>query len=402
MLQRIIGLIFRGRHYWRKASFDEVAELYTSRLIMIFALNLMGLFMALYLYKLGYTVIFISLLYAALYVFKIIFAPLAAKYIAYCGPKHGVLFANILRIPSLAAMFVVQDYGLWAIIVYGVFQQMAACLYAVSYLVDFSKVRHAEHTGKELGMMQLIERGARVASPLLGGVLATTLGPSWVIFITAFLVVLSSLPLLRTMEPTTLKTKINWQGFPWRFTRRSFVAELGVGFDIIASGMVWTLFCAIAVFSSYGQGVYAAFGVLASIGVLVSMLAAWLFGKLVDRRHGDLLFTTGVVANSVIHAFRPFTAAPADILGVNTTNETATSAYVLPWTRAVFDIADSTGFRIAYMTVLQMFDDAGSLIACLLLAATVWLFGAIPGMQLFFVGAAFFELIILVGRRYAR
>ena len=56
MFQRIISRIFKSRHYWRTLSFDEVAELYTSRLVTVFAINVVNLFAAVYLYKLGYSI----------------------------------------------------------------------------------------------------------------------------------------------------------------------------------------------------------------------------------------------------------------------------------------------------------------------------------------------------------
>lgn len=83
MLQRFIHRFFRPRHYWRSVSFDEIAELYTSRLIMVFAVNIVNLFAAVYLYKLGYSIQFIAWFYAAWYAFKVPFAVIAAKYAAY-------------------------------------------------------------------------------------------------------------------------------------------------------------------------------------------------------------------------------------------------------------------------------------------------------------------------------
>ena len=53
MLRNIFSRIFRARHYWRNVSFDEMAELYISRLITVFAINVVNLFAAVYLYKLG-------------------------------------------------------------------------------------------------------------------------------------------------------------------------------------------------------------------------------------------------------------------------------------------------------------------------------------------------------------
>ena len=83
MIGRIISRLLRRRHYWRSVSFDQIAELYTSRLITVFAANIVNLFAAVYLYKLGYSLIFITLFYAVWYLMKIPFSYLAAKYAAY-------------------------------------------------------------------------------------------------------------------------------------------------------------------------------------------------------------------------------------------------------------------------------------------------------------------------------
>ena len=63
MFQRLISFVLRGRHYWRGVSFDEIAELYTSRLLTVFAINIVNLFAAVYLYRLGYSLAFIALFY---------------------------------------------------------------------------------------------------------------------------------------------------------------------------------------------------------------------------------------------------------------------------------------------------------------------------------------------------
>ena len=46
MIGRIISRLLRRRHYWRSVSFDQIAELYTSRLITVFAANIVNLFAA--------------------------------------------------------------------------------------------------------------------------------------------------------------------------------------------------------------------------------------------------------------------------------------------------------------------------------------------------------------------
>lgn len=402
MLSKIISFIFRRRHYWREASFDEVAELYVSRLVTVFAVNIVNLFMAVYLYKLGYSITFIALFYTGIYVSKILLMPFFAQYVAYFGPKHGVLVANILRLPSLVAMLLVPTYGIAALVVFGLFQGMSVGIYNISYGVDFSKVRHQKHTGKELGVMSQIEQAAKVLAPVAGGLIASFFGPPAAVGIASILFVLAAVPLFKTVEPVAVRERVVYRGFPWRLTWRSFIASHVSGYDFVVSSIAWTFFVTITVLVSSGDEVYVWLGVLVSIGALISMVTAWFFGKVVDRRKGDVLFSAGVVSNTLIHLFRPFAVTPSAVLGVSITNETATSAYVLPWTRATFELADTSGHRVAYFMLLNVVENIGAILGGLVLAGLAWKFGDQTGLQLFFVTGAVMELTMLAMRRDTR
>ena len=61
MLQQIIHRILIRRHFWRHATFSEIAELYTSRLMTMFALRFVLGFVSVYLYRIGYSLGFIVL-----------------------------------------------------------------------------------------------------------------------------------------------------------------------------------------------------------------------------------------------------------------------------------------------------------------------------------------------------
>jgi len=191
-------------------------------------------------------------------------------------------------------------------------------------------------------------------------------------------------------------------GFPWRLAWRSFLSESAVGFDSIISGMVWTLFIAVTVFATFGDGVYASLGGLASLGTFASIVAVWVFGRIIDRHHGDVLLVLGTVTNTIMHFVRPFTTTITGVMGVNIANESATSAYAMPFTRVMFDIADSSGFRIAYMMIIEIMVCGGAVLACLLFAACVGMWGNAMGCTVLFFIAAVYELLILLSARAAR
>lgn len=398
MIRKLFFRLFWRRHYWRNIEFDQLAELYTSRLLTVFAINIINLFAAVYLYKLGYSLLFIALFYGILYLFKVPLAYVAARIAAYFGPKHGIFYANLLRIPSLVAFAFVPEYGLWAVIVFGVLQQMSAVLYDLCYMVGFSKVKTADRVGREIGNMQIIEKVARVLSPVIGGVIASVYSPTVTIVVACTVFAVAALPLFRSMEPTATKVRLKISGFPWRLTARTVVAESVTGFDFVTSGLVWTLFVTIVVFETFGDGIYAALGALASLSVLASVVAAWVFGQLVDRRKGGMLSAVGTIAKSVTHLFRPAIVTPAGVLGVNTASETAASAYVMPFTRLVFDTADASGFRITYLMFVSMALNLGAALCALLLALFLWLFDGQFAMQALFIVAAFYQLLMLIVR----
>jgi len=405
MLQKFIYRLFSGRHYWRRVSFDEIAELYASRLVTVFAINMVNMFASVYLYKLGYSVGFIALLYAALYACKVPFSIVVAKYAAYFGPKHGILMANILRIPSLIAFALVPiagEHAFWAVVAFGVFQQMASTFYDLCYMVDFSKVKSVEHAGKEIGTMQIVEKIAKILSPLIGGAVASIYGPQVAVIIASVLFVGAAVPLFRSVEPTRTHNKLKLSGFPWQLSMPSLISQSVSGYDFVASGLTWTLFMTLFIFGSLGDSVYAALGGLASLGVLVSMITAWTFGQLVDRHKGGILLSVGTVGNAIIHMFRPFVTSGAGVLGVNIANETATSAYGMPFLRVLFDVADASGFRITYFMFAEMTVNIGAMLACLVLALGVSVLGVREGMVAAFFIAAGYEFVMLLSRRAAR
>lgn len=401
MLKRLVIHIFMRRHFWRHMSFDDVAELYVSRLMTIFAVNIATIFVALFMYQSGYSVPQILLYYLAIYVFRIPVAWVAAMVAAYLGPKHGILIANIIRIPSLLVLLLLDQWGIMALVWFGGLTAIAATLYDLCYMIDFSKVKHVDHAGREIGTMQIIERIARVVSPLVGGVLATSFGAHVAIMVASVIFLLAAVPLFRTREPTETRMKLKFRELPWHAARRTFLGEVAVGADFIASGLVWMLFIASTMLSTIHEGAYAYIGVLTSIGVVASLVAAWAYGHLIDRERGRELMIVGSVGNWLVHLFRPFVSSTAGATGVGIASEVMTAGYNMAFTRVLFDIADQSSYRIGYLMIIEMMFNVGALLICGIAALSVWAVGVTLGLQLAFVVASFAVLLLIPARSFA-
>lgn len=400
MIQAFIHLLLKRRHFWRYASFDEVAELYASRIMRILAQQMIGLFIMLYLYQQGYSLVFIAIFIAVNFTYRAIMAFPSALFIAKFGPKHGMLLANLLYIPALICFTLVPQYGISAIVAFGLFQSLSMVLYDVSYMVDFSKVKHAEHAGKEIGFMQILERFAACLAPFVGGFVAYWIAPEATMWLSALFFAVAAIPLFRTREPVHLNQRLTYRNFPWRQTRRTIIAETAVGYDNAASLGIWILFLAIVVFAGSSNDIYLKIGFLTSITVATSFIAAYWCGRIIDWRHGGDLLKVATIANAMTHLFRMFVTTPVGVAATNIGNEVATTGYSMAFLRGLFDTADSAkGYRIAYLTLVSAATNIGNVIASLVLLGLLMMVqNQITALQLFYVSTAVYMMLIFAAR----
>ncbi|MES2876654.1 MAG: MFS transporter [Patescibacteria group bacterium] len=396
MINQLIHRLLKRRHFWRHATFSEVAELYASRLLRLFALRLVSAFTSVYLFQEGFSVLFIVLYWAAFYGLKVPFSWPGALLIARFGPKHATLVSNIVSSIAMVALPFVTDpvYGAAALAAWLVLQAFSGSMNDLAYLVDFSKVKNVQHAGKELGYMNIVEKIAAGSSPVIGGFTAYLFGPESIMVIAAVFFMLSAVPLLLTAEPIKLQKGLNFRRYPWRMTARSFVAQAALGFDVFVTGTAWSLFLVLVVFVSGTDRVYAEIGVVTSVTLFIALLASYGFGRLIDHRKGGELLRYATRLNSVVHVVRMFVTTPVGVVLANAFNEAATAGYSMPFMRGMFDLADRSGKRIEYLFIIEMAGNFGAMIAALVLAGLLLVLDAAASIQVFFLVAAFVTLLI--------
>ena len=400
MVQKFFHTLMLRRHFWRYATFSEVAELYVSRMLRMAALYMAASFMSIYLYQLGYSMVFIAFFWATFFLFKTLTALPVARFVAWAGPKHAILLSNLLYIPAMVAFALLPQYGPWLLIVTALFQGLSATMYSIAYLIDFSKVKSVDHAGKEIAYMNMFEKITTGLSPLIGGFIAFFWGPQVVIVIAAILFASAAAPLLRTGEQVRVGQKLQFKGFPWKLYFKHSLGQFSLGFDVFTSGTVWTMYVAIFIIgiSAGSNDVYAFTGILVSVVFIVAIIASYTYGKIIDHSKGKELMTAGVIANAATHLIRPFVVSPVTVAGLNAANELATTAYTLPYTRAVFDNADLSGARVAYLGIVEMTSNFGASMAAFILGILIVCFGDHDALRNFFFIGAGVVLLMLTAR----
>lgn len=398
MLQSIISRLLKRRHFWRYATFSEVAELYASRTMRIFALRLVSVFTSVYLLQNGYSLVFIAFFWGLFYLLKVPFSWPSARIAAQYGPKHGTLISNIVSAVAmvLLAYIHVPHYGIYALFVWCALQAFSSTLNDLCYMIDFSKVKDMEHAGKEIGYMNIFEKVSTGLSPIIGGVLALWFGPAVIMLLSSFLFLMSAAPLLTTAEPTKTHRPLNFRRFPWRKTWRSFVAEGAIGFDVFATGTAWTLFMTIVVFagSRDSNKIYADVGFVTSVTIFVALLASYSYGKLIDRRRGRQLLLISTVMNTLVHGSRAFITTPVGVVYTNAVNEAATTGYSMAFMRGMFDAADRSDHRIEYLFIIEMVVNFGAALGAVLLGTLLLFFSDVVALKASFILTGLVTLLI--------
>lgn len=353
MIRSFFHYVVQRTHFWRHIGFAELAELYTSRMLRIMALQMIGGFALVYMYQLGYSLQFIAAFWLCYFVLRVIMTPLVAMVVARFGPKHGTLLSNIGQILAALTLVFLPEYGIYALLLYAPIGGFSRSLYDVCYLVDFSKIKHIEHAGKELGIMQIFERIVTSLGPLLGGIVALFFGPQAMLVFASVLLLVAALPLFFTGEPVKVHQKITLRHFNWRVAWRPSIANIAMGIDANLSSFVWNFFLVVSVLGITSNAVYAQLGALSSVSMLATIACAYFYGKLVDRHQGKRLLKLSVIADATVHMLRPFVSSPIQAVAANVANEVATTGCALPATRGIFDTADGLpGYRIVYMSLM--------------------------------------------------
>lgn len=395
MLKRIIYRLLERRHFWRYADFGEIAELYASRTLRVMAISMVSTFIAVYLYQNGYHLSFIMLYFACYFGLRAGLTFPAAFVVARIGPKHSTLISNLIYVPALIVFSQLGTYGMPVLVLAGLLQAMSVSLYDLSHLVNFSKVKHVEHVGKELSFMYMLERVGASVSPVAGGLIAFWFGPHITMLVAACIFALAALPLFFTPEPVRTHQQITFRHFNWKATWRGLLANVGVGADFITSGSVWSLYLAIAIFGTTSNAVYAQLGALISVTIIAALVFSRLYGVIIDRRRGGALLKAGVIGDALVHLSRPFVNTPIGAVFVNVANESATTAYSMPFAKGAFEQADSLpGYRIVYMTMIGVTAPLGAMLMSLVIAAISLLFDEVRSMQIAFLITSFAVLLI--------
>ncbi len=380
MIQALINRFLRHRHFWRHATFDELSQIYISSFFRMMAFSLVGIFIPLFLYDLNYSLGAIFGFYVAYFAARSLTHLPAGLLVARIGPKHSMIVSFLLQLVSSVIFLTLPDFA-WPLWVVALIFAAANSLFFTAYHVDFSKVKHSEHGGKEMGFASIVQRIGGAIGPVIGGVLATVFGPQYIFLAMILLLLIALGPLLTSPEPIRVRQKIRFRNIRLRSITRDLVSFTGLTISHQLSVSLWPLYLGIF---ALGANAYLKLGALSSVGFVVSIFTAYAIGKIVDKKRGRSLLRISAMSDVFIQLVKPFVNTLPFAFVVNTAGDSTAVAMRISFQKGMYDAADDQpGNRIVYITLLET---AGSVVKTI-----IW-------VALLLVGyAVSFEIAIIVG-----
>lgn len=388
MLKDFVYNVLERRHFWRYATFGEIADLYLAQTLRTAAISLVSGFSSVFMYKQGYSLIFIMIFWAIYFLAKVVLMPFAGMIISRFGTVACTMLSNILYIPAIIALSLIPELKLTGLIIYGSFLALSVMIHELCYMIDFSRVKSVEHAGKEIALMNIFNKIVITIGPLIGGLIALWFNVQVTMWVAGSVLVFAGLPLLKLKNQSEKHHQFKLQGFPWGLVLPGLFARFSIGFDIESSGNIWGLFLAIILFPSAGNAIYVTLGALSSATFIVAIITSAVFGKLIDNKKGRSLLRAGVSANIIIHLSRLLISTPVGVVGVNVTKEVAAAAQGMTFMRGMFDTADASGFRITYLVIQDIVKNLGEAVACAAMALCAMFIGGRTGFSVFYAVTA--------------
>ena len=352
MIKKALHRILRHRHFWRDASFDELSEVYVAIMFRSLALALIGVFVPVFLIRQGYGFNGVAVFFVFFFLARTVMDIVGGFMTARIGPKHTMLVSYIFQIAA-ALLFVTLPEQSWPLWIPAILWGSSNSIFYVAFHTDFSKIKHSSHGGKEIGYVNVMERAGGMIGPAFGGIIATIFGGQYIFLVAIALLLIGISPLFRTAEPVKTRQKLRFSDFDVDKIKPDLTSYAFYAVENNLCIALWPAFLTLFVFQ---ENIYATIGSLASIGVIVSMLAAYGVGKMVDKKQGGRLLRFATIANSCVYLIRPFVRGIPAVLGINTVNDALTISYRIPYTKGWYDKADSfPGHRIVYLSVMESF-----------------------------------------------
>lgn len=280
---------------------NQLQEIYLNQIIQSFALSLIGIFIPIYLFSIGFDLYMIFNYYIIFFTTKIFYSAFLSSFYTKIGLKHSISVSTIPLITQYILLQIlghVKNYSLFYII--PIIGGLWSSIYWISLNSEFVKNSHKSHEGSEISNLMAFPKLAAAFAPFFGALILNSLGFDFLFIIVIAMIMLSVAPLFVTSDS---KKKFHYKvsDFILFFRNKSHIYLFADGVMFSMELIAWPLFVYILFDDLMSIGLLAT---ISSIGILIF---TFVMGRLANRGvNKRKMMKIGAILYGLVLASRAF------------------------------------------------------------------------------------------------
>jgi MFS family permease len=353
---------------------DRMSKLYLFQAIMTFVKSMIGIFVPVYFYSLGYSIIQICFYSMGLSIIYLLMIPLTTKIIKKIGFKFTILLSVPLYYLHIISLTFVSEISSFFIL---------ACLSFGLYLSIFWPAMHCEiaangsnkSRGSQIGTMQILSTSLAALSPLIGGFILQYLDYSYFLIFSTIFIFIGILPLVLSKDIKVKKYEFKYSGYLKLIKNKqlsnSKIAFASEGIENFLSLFFWPIILFIILKENFFQ-----LGLLFTFVSILSIALILVIKKKLDRsdRNKTLKIITKLL--SLNWFFRSFLLLASSIMiyFVETFFKLIKTAYSLSFVSIFYNNAKKNKF-MDYIILRELYLHSTKIIFLSLVILILTIFG---------------------------
>lgn len=358
--------------------FTEINELYISLSLQAFSSGLVGIFVPIYIYNLGFSINSLAGFYIVTFGTSMLLYPFTAKLVGWYGPKHIIATSYILMFFYTIMLFLLpaNPQALYPAAIMG---GIAAAFFWIARHTDFATVINNRTTTNKFSTLLTFSVIAQALSPLIGGVIASNYGIGYALVGTCVGLLISIIPLLKTPEPIVpRRTNI-------KLLRtapvRHMIANFASNAQAVVGAYIWPFFIYLVVKT------YENVGFVSSTSLVVIVVLLHFLGKINSREKNNKMLKIGSNFRLVVHSIRAFAQSFTTVLGINMLGDISDTLISVPYAQRFYGGARQYDIP-SYLTDMEIAGGLGKITPWLILIGVNAVFDLQTALIATFVMAA--------------
>lgn len=281
-----------------------IYHLYLHQFIRGLAFSLVGIFIPIYLLTLGYSLTTVLIYFLVFHTLTFIFTPIALLLSKKIGYKILIIASAVFVVLFLFFLNKLEQLDIPVLLIAAI-AGIENALYFIPMHAFFTRLTENQMRGRQFGLLTTIGQVSGLLGPLVGALVATFFGFSYLFYITIFFILISVIPLfyLENIKPNT---KLKLRRLP-HLTKKNKIFFLGTILDNVrgeTEGLIWPIFIFFSLQSLISVG-WISF--LVGCGTILFTL---LLGHFHDKKDKYFFLRLGAVLYALIWAGRIYIDAP--------------------------------------------------------------------------------------------